>query len=227
MINYKSIFFCIVLFWALVGLKANAQNTDFRARVSAQIEKEITKKLSTSLEYEHRFDQNLTTFDKAFLEPSVSYEILKPLQIGFVYRAMFDQNQVRERSWGQRVAGYIRFSKEVDDFDFQLKTALQYGFDDLTNASFSYNQKLINRTSLEVKYNWFGSKFTPFASGEIFYHINNPNGGIINQSRIKAGTSYKLNKHSKIQVYYLFENEFNAAFPIDSHILGASYSFKF
>lgn len=228
MIKLKLIVFSLLLFCALTGLtRVKAQNTDVKLRLSAKVEKEISKKLSGSLEYEHRLDQNLSTFDKAFLEPSVSYDLNKSMKVGAVYRIILDQNKVREQGMEQRVAAYVRYSLEYDDFEFQVKTALQYGFDDLTNSSFSYDQKLISRTSLEVQYNWFGSKFTPFASAELFYHINDPKGGIINQTRMKAGTAYKISKSSKVQVYYLFENEFNVAYPVDAHILGASYSFKF
>lgn len=206
---------------------ANAQSSDFRMRFSAKVENEITKKLSASIEYEHRFDQNLTTFDKALLEPSVSYELIKPLEIGMNYRLSLDQNKTRERGFEQRIAGYIRYKFEFDDFECRLKTILQYGFDDLTNPSFSYDQKLVNRNSFEIQYNWFGTRITPFAFGELFYYINNPHGGIVNQARIKTGAEYEISNHSKLQAYYMYENEFNVAFPVNSHTLAFGYAYKF
>ena len=196
-------------------------------RLSGKMDVDVTNKLSAALEYEHRFDQYLTTFDKAFVEPSVSYKLTKKLQLGVQYRVMYDQDQVRNREFKQRVAGYVRYKFDVDDFEIKIKTALQYGFDDLTNASFSYNQKLINRNSITIEYDWFGKKFKPFVEYEFFYHINNPNGGIINQWRLKAGTSYELTKSSKFSVYYAFENEFNVVAPVDSHILGMGFAYSF
>ena len=228
MISRKNIFFLCILVWALISEKqVNAQTDDVRMRLSTEIQKEINKKLSASLEYEHRFDQNLTTFDKAFLEPSISYDIIKPVRIGAIYRVMLDQNKTRQQRFEQRIGAYIRYTFKVDDFDIKVKTALQYGFDDLSNPSFSYDQKLINRNAIEVEYNWFGSKFTPFASYELFYHINHPNGGILNQWRLKTGSSYRISKSSRVQFYYLFENEFNTAYPTDAHVFGAGYSYRF
>ncbi|MDA3927502.1 MAG: DUF2490 domain-containing protein [Prolixibacteraceae bacterium] len=228
MINRKCIILFLILVWAVAILKdASAQTSDVRLRVSGKVQKEISKKIETSLEYEHRFDQNLSTFDKAFLEPSVTYSITKPLRVGVIYRIILDQNRTRKQQVEQRVAAYLRYRLKLDDFEIKFKTALQYGFDDITNTTFSYNQKLVNRNAIEIEYNWFGSKFTPFASAEIFYHINHPNGGILNQWKIKAGSSYKLSSKAKIQIYYLFENEFNVAYPIDAHVFGAGYSHQF
>ena len=227
-ISLRYLFHSIILVWALLIVNTvNAQTTDFRMRLSAKAQKDISKKLSGSIEYEHRFDQMLTSFDKAFLEPSLSYNISKPIRIGAEYRLVLDQDKTRQKSFEQRVAAFIRYKINIDDFEIQLKTALQYGFDELTNSNFSYNQKLTNRNLIALDYNWFGKKFIPFLSYEFFYHINHPNGGIINQSRIKAGSSYQLSKNSKIQIYYLFENEFNVAYPVDAHIVGASYSYVF
>lgn len=220
-------FGAIILVWALASVSGvSAQNTDSRLRLTTKLKKEIVENLNADIEFEYRRDQFLTTFDKVFVEPSVSYNFGKHIKIGAIYRLMYDQNSTRERGLEQRVAGYFRYDFDIDDFEVKLKTSLQYGFDDITNPSFSYDQKLVNRNGIEIEYNWFGSKFTPFAGYEMFYHINHPNGGIINQSRFKAGTSYQLSKKTDISAYYLFDNEFNVAFPVNAHVFGASISFE-
>lgn len=228
MTTTRTTFFILffISFWAL-ALSTDAQNVDTRLRLSTKIQKELNDDLNLGFEYQHRLDQNLSTFDKAFIEPSISYDVFDGIRVGALYRAILDQNSTRRQQFKQRVAGYVRYSQEIDDFEIKLKTALQYGFDDLANPSFSYDQKLINRNLIELEYNWFGSKFTPFVSYEIFYHINHPNGGILNQWRLKSGTSYKLSKQSRIQLYYLFEHEFNVENPGDANIFGFGYSYRF
>lgn len=226
MIN-RNLTYIFMIVWALTLVqKVDAQTTDFRVRIGAQVEKEISKKLSFCIDYEHRFDHNLTTFDKAFVEGSLSYNLNKAFKIGGLWRYMYDMDEKRQFSTGHRVAGYVRYKKEIGDFDLKVKTMLQYGFDDLS-AQNSGKEKLINRNSIGIDYNWFGTKFTPFAEYEFFYFINHPNGGIINQSRLKAGSSYRLSKASEISVFYMFENEFNTASPADAHIVGFGYSYKF
>lgn len=227
MISQKHFAFYFLFVLTFLSKLVFSTEPDVRLRVSGKLDTEFTKKLSAAVEYEHRFDQYLSTFDKAFIEPSVSYKLAKKLQVGLAYRFMYDQDQKRKREFKQRYSAYVRYKFDIDDFALKIKTALQYGFDDLTNTTFKYDQKLINRNSIEIEYDWFGKKFKPFAEYEFFYHINHPNGGIINQSRLKAGTNYELSKSSKLSFYYAFENEFNVVAPVDSHILGLGYAYSF
>ncbi|HPR31061.1 MAG TPA: DUF2490 domain-containing protein [Prolixibacteraceae bacterium] len=205
----------------------NAQYTDLKARLGISVEKEISKKLSAGLEYEHRFDNMLTTFDKALVEPSVSYDLSKLFRIGLSYRFSYDQNIKRERRYEQRASLSLRFDPSFDDFKLKVKTTLQYGSDDLTNPVFNYSQKLISRNAIELEYDWFGLPLTPYVGFEFFYHINNPNGGIVNQTRVKAGIDYEWNRSSTFTAYYLFENEFNIAYPVDAHVFGIGYRYNF
>lgn len=198
-----------------------------RLRLSGKCDVGLSNNLSAELEYEHRFDQYLTTFDKALIEPSIVYKLNKKAQFGVQFRVMYDQDQVRNREYKQRFGSYFRYKFEVDDFDLKVKTAIQYGFDDLTNSTFNNTQKLINRNSIEIDYNWFGKKIKPSIAYEFFFHINHPNGGIINQWRLKTDLTYELSKSSKINLYYAFENEFNIVAPVDSHIMGIGYAYSF
>jgi hypothetical protein len=211
----------------LFSLKSMAGQTDFRMRLAAGADADLTKDLSAGLEYEHRFDQFLTTFDKALLEPSISYDLSKHWKLGFLYRITLDQNSRRERQFEHRISGSLRYDFELDDFEIKLKTILQYGSDDLTNSPFSSQQKILSRNSFELEYNWFGKRHTPFIKYELFTHLNNPGGAIANQSRLTVGTAFKLSKNSKIDLAYLFENEFNIVAPTDAHILSIGYSYSF
>lgn len=223
--KYLNLFFVLALFF--YPFKVKAQSTDFRARLSASIEHELLDNLNGSLEIETRFDKFLSTYDRSFIEGAVSYDVVKYLRIGVSGRFMHDMNDVRVKSTAYRSSLFVRVKTSFDDFDIKIKSTLQYGFDELSQSAYSFSNKLINRNSIGVDYNWFGTKFKPFIEYEFFYHINNVNGGIINQSRIKSGTSFSFNKSSEISLYYMFENEFNVIKPTDSHIIGFSYNYKF
>ncbi len=204
-----------------------ARTPDFRARLSASAEAEIINDMSASVEVETRFDKYLTTYDRSFVEASISYDIIKPLRFGVSGRFMHDMNDVRQYTTAYRASTYLRYKTSFDDFDLKIKIAIQYGFDELSSSFASGMNKLISRNSIGLDYNWFGTRLTPFTEYEFFYHINNINGAIINQSRIKGGTSYKIDKSSEISIFYMFENEFNVAWPVNSHIIGFSYNYKF
>lgn len=220
-------FLLLILPFLAMSAAGFAQRNDFRLRLSGEIETELLNDLKGSLEYEHRFDQNLSTFDKAFFEPKLSYDLPNDFRIGAKYRIMYDQNRSRERELSQRISAYVRYGIDIDDFELKLTTTLQYGFDDLTNTVFSSKQKLINRNAAAIEYNWFGQPYTPFVEYEFFVHTNHPNGAIVNQWRLKMGTSVKLSRASSLDFFYLFENEFNVVAPVDSHVIGAKYAYSF
>lgn len=224
MINTRNIFvlFFLTVFFPVVS---SAQITDFRARAGVKVQKDLSKELTASIEYEHRFDNLLTTFDKALIEPALSFDVTKRIRVGAEWRFMIDQNLVREIEYKQRASAYFRYNYPLGDFDLKAKIALQYGFDELTFSS-GKSSKLINRNTFELEYDWFGSKYTPFVVYEFFYHVNNKNGGIINQWKAKAGTSYRINKRSELSVFYLFEKEINIAHPVDAHVFGIGYTYK-
>lgn len=215
-----------ILSLLLIGNTAFSQQTDLRLRLFGELEKEIVKDLNMSLEYEHRFNKNLTAFDKAFFEPSLSYDFNKQYRIGASCRMGLSDNDVRKRKYQYRTSAYLQYRFKVDDFRIRFRTVLQYGFDDISSISSFLVNNLVNRNSVQVDYDWFGSRLRPYAKYEFFFLVNHPQGGIINQQRFSAGTKYKVSKALSLNAFYMFENEFNIVSPINSHIFGfgASYS---
>lgn len=203
-----------------------AQQTDVRMRLSGGIDKDITKKLNAGLEYEHRFDKYLTTFDKAFVEPSFSYSIDRNLRLGASYRAGFSQTNSRNQKIQHRSSAYIQYRFRFDDFRIRLRSILQYGFDDITNTTSGSNRNLVNRNSIQIDYSIFGTKLRPYAKYEMFYHMNHPKGGIINQQRATLGTQYGLTRKTTLSAFYMFQDEFNVVAPVDAHIFGFGFSYS-
>jgi hypothetical protein len=104
---------------------------------------------------------------------------------------------------------------------------MQYGFDDLSVANDFINNKLVSRNSIQIDYDWFGTKLRPYAKYEFFTHLNHPQGTIINQQRMSLGSSYKISKALSVDAFYMFENEMNIVAPVNAHILGAGIEYSF
>ncbi len=220
----------LFLFTFLILIQFNftyAQKTESRLRLSGEIEKDFTKKFNASLGYEHRFNQNISVFDKAILEPSVSYDIYKGVRVGAAYRFIVNQGRnSRAISHRGRTSAYVRYRYRHDDFVFKLRSQIQYGFDDITYIQLYYSNELVSRNSLKIEYRWFGTRITPFARYELFTHLNNPFGIINNQWKLRGGFNYQLTHKSRITAQYTYENEFNVPRPMNAHVfaLGFRYS---
>lgn len=225
----KKIYLLTFLLFLLLGNRfvVKAQNPDVRLRLYGKLQKEITQKFDIDFEYEHRFDKYITSFEKAFLEPSLSYSLNKNLRLGASYRIALSQNNSRQRKLQSRSSAYFQYRFELDDFRFRFRTTIQYGFDDLSVASDFMNNKLVSRNSVQIDYDWFGTKLRPYTKYEFFTHLNHPQGTIINQQRISLGTSYKISKVFSLDAFYMFENEMNIVAPINAHIFGAGIDYSF
>ncbi len=217
-----TILVCLMLF-ACQG--AQAQSDDFRTRAGIKASHTFTNGLNTSLELQGRLRANSSLFHRALIEPEISYDLPFNFRIGAGWRSELNQSVKRNQSVRHRVSSYARYKFEVGDFEYGLKTQLQYGSDELSFSSFQ-NNTLTNRNSVEIAYNWFGKKTTPYAEYEFHTHLNNSNGAIINQMRYTMGASYKLRKGRSFDLFYLFEDEMNVVNPVDSHSLGLIFKFK-
>lgn len=218
-----------VLILVCVGLlcsfRTPAQSDDFRTRAGIKASHQFANELNTSLEIQGRFRANSTLFHRLMLEPDISYDLPYNFRIGAGWRSELNQSIKRNRSVRHRISGYARYKFDLGDFEYALKSQLQYGSDEITFSSFQ-NNTLTNRNSFEIAYNWFGQKITPYAEYEFHTHVNNSNGSIINQMRYTFGASYKLRKGRSFDLFYLFEDEMNVVSPVDSHSLGLIFKFK-
>jgi len=197
-----------------------AAQTDLGSRIGIKLKTEAIKDVEFGLNIQQRFENNLSTFDKFIVEPGVAYDLSKSFKTGVEYRFSLSQNQRRIRDSRHRFSGFIRYKKDIDDFDLRVKTSLQYGMDNESSSFLDYRNRLFSRNSFSLSYNIFGSKLTPKAEYEFFYHVSNPNGGIINAWRITASVDYELSKNKTLAVFYIFDKELNVVSPINAHIFG-------
>jgi hypothetical protein len=228
-INEKCLFlFAIVSLVFISNIQSFAQITDNRLRLLGEVETDIAKDINLSVEYEHRFNNNISTFDKALLEPSISYDLIKGVRVGAGYRFVLNQGRnSKEIQFRGRVSAYIRYRYRIDDFVFSFRSQLQYGFDDITYVQYYYVNELVNRNYVKVEYRWFGTKITPFVRYELYNHLNSPRGAVFNQWKLRSGFNYQITKKSRISTDYTYEKEFNVYRPINAHVFALGYRYSF
>lgn len=221
-----------LLLCLLMHQSVSARQYDVALRAAGEIEKELSKKWTAGLEYEHRWHQNLTKFDKAILEPSVSYDIVRDFRFAFSYRLAYNQTtRRRNERIQQRFSTHLQYRFRFDDARVRFRTRLQYGADDMEYLDFtSHNMlhqenELVNRNSIQADYRFRGTPFRPFATYEFFYHINNKVGAVVNQQRFRLGTRYKHSGSFSWDLYYMFRYEMNVVIPVSSHVLGIGFSY--
>jgi len=83
------------------------------------------------------------------------------------------------------------------------------------------------RSRLAISYDIRNCKFEPFAEVECYNDLLS--NMAVDKMRYTIGTDYKFNKHSKLSVYYRYQDEASTADDDDTggHIIGLGYSFDF
>lgn len=79
------------------------------------------------------------------------------------------------------------------------------------------------RSRLEAEYNIRKSRFTPFASYELYNSLSS--GFSRDKSRWTVGTDYKFNKRHSLSLFYRYIDTQDDDDP-STHIIGIGYKFK-
>ena len=83
--------------------------------------------------------------------------------------------------------------------------------------------KHILRSRFELEYNIKNSRFTPFASYELYNSLTD--GFAVDKSRYTAGTDYRFNKRHSVNLFYRYINRTDDD-EAAGHIIGIGYKFK-
>lgn len=224
-INFK--FLGAVLLVFCIAGSTVAQNIDFGNRYGINIGTELLDDLDFGLELESRTKNSGTSLDKYLVNPGIKYKINKSLRVGIDCRLSVAADQELQREIGQRYSANLRYEKEFDDFEIKLKTSLQYSLNEFLSPFFDVRNELVNRNSISVDYNWFGTKITPNAAFELFHALNETGGPITYKYRVKAGFNYELNSNLDFDLFYLYDQEMNGVNPEQFHVLGIAANYEF
>ena len=200
---------------------------DFGSILSADVTKKIAKGLNINFEEEFRTRSNFSEIERFSHALEVSYKPFNFLKAGGAYNLINYNHDKRGWEIRHRYYFYTTGSLDAGRFSFSLRERFQSTKrQGVAQTATRANPKLYLRSRLKVDYNIRKSKFTPYASFELFNTLNDPQKNGASQWRVVAGTDYKLNKKSELALYYRYTN-YTDEEEIDTHRFGIGYSFKF
>lgn len=219
--NKPLLFLFLVLLFPNLGL---SQTTDTKLWTGFAIEKKINKKFKVAIDFEQRFEKNISTFDRFLVEPTISYALNKRWSLGLIYR--FWRKQENQNYFNHHRASLaIGYRKEIKGIAIKLTSKAQYGFPDANEDDFFATKKLVSRNSIKLAHSIFGTRFTPYMKYELFTSLERLN-PLNYQWRLQGGTDIFINSKIDLRLYYIFENEFNTTNSIDSSILGIAFQYS-
>lgn len=221
--------FILLLFILITKLVALCQETkvmeDLELWTGAKYAKILfDKKIELSLESEVRLNNNMSKYSQFFIEPAINYAPYKFIEAGCHFRLSDKTKRNNEKESQYRYGFNVQFKQKIKRFSASYRIKYTNTDIDLFKSETINQTKNVIRNKLQFKYNIKNNPFTPYASNEIFHQINKENQGIY-KLRLTLGTTYAVNKKSKIRLYYRADRELNSIHPYTFYIVGLGYDF--
>ncbi len=211
----------------LGAVNAKAQREDFQLWLASSVSGSTAIKLDWDVEVQQRFRNNASMYDQFQVEPGLAYSPFSFLKIGVGYRYIYRLSSKQQYEVKQRMRVDVRLKQNVDRFSFRYRTRLQYGFEDFSTEEWLGSNALIQRHLLSLRYDIFGSRFSPEIGWEFYHHLNKPGGAMFTKNRFVVATAFRLSYRSELEAYYIINKEVNLPDPTTEYVAGLSYKYKF
>lgn len=191
---------------------AQAQHTDGAVWMYSAITKEIVNDLDAELGQELRYNVSVADLYQWNSHASLTYKFTKKIKISGDYRY-----SVRASGNTHRVGFGFGLREGFGDLDLAYRTKVQY------STAADGNEGSVWRNKGTISYT-LNKDWETYGSGELFYNLSNE-GNALNGFRSELGLDFSPNKHHDITASWIYDMEFQVAFPERLHVLNLSYAY--
>jgi hypothetical protein len=218
----------IVAVMFLSAALVKAQQSDFQIRNGIQISGNFSKNTKWEIETESRFVENALQFERLQIQPSIAHSINKliTIAIGYRFAPIFNDknnNILIQNRWNADLS----FRKEIESFEFKLRSRCNYDMNDLIENNKLTTSGLSYRHAFTTEYNIWGSRWSPSVSFEFFHRFRHLDIRDLRKLRYSASIDYRLSRNTTLSTFYFIDKEINRKYPTTEYILGTSLKYKF
>jgi hypothetical protein len=193
------------------------------------IQHPLNKKISLVIDEEFRLRENYQRINLFYTNVGIDYKLNKFLKISPTYRIIQKKRLDGNYSFRHRLMIDVTAKKKIKKITLSERFRYQIEVQDFYTSKKGTLPEQYLRLKTDVKYD-IGNRITPYYSIEFRYQIRNPRGdgplfdNGFHRVRNVLGAEYEINKKNSINLYYLFQTEFNISTPESIYILGIGYS---
>jgi hypothetical protein len=212
----------LVLYCLLPVAKVNAQDQDANLWMTIGIEKKIIQSLSVTLTQEFRMNENITELGTFLTDLEVTYKFKKFLRVSGGYR--FINKRRLDDSYSKRHRYYfdLTLRKKFKPVLLTFRTRFQSQYTDIFSSDDGKVPSNYWRNKLVLKFD-AGKNIEPYIYAEIYTPLKRPYNIILDRTRYCGGVEYRINRMNTIDLYYMFQKEYNINDPQMDHIIGIGY----
>lgn len=187
----------------------------------------LTKKTSAVFTQELRLNENYSRLNLLYTNIGLERNINKHIKTALVYRFINKLNDENYFDFRHRLMWDITAKQKIKRFTFAYRHRLQVEYRNIYTSETGFVPEWYSRHKVDIAYQ-LNKKLSPYFSAETRYQLFDPR-RVISQDqwhriRLQAGFDYKLNKFSKVGMYYLVQRVFNVANIENIYITGLEYS---
>ncbi len=213
---------------------------------SAEFQKSLGKNWGAGAKIEYRTHDKLSSTERistdficeykfSFLKVDAGYKYI----LGQTLEDTTPKGNIIPPYWTNRHRAYMSLTGRVNFGRFSLSLRERYQFthrtgkwvpeyasDGITAKNDEWvppNGKHIFRSRLFCDYSIRKSRFTPFASIEVYDNLTA--GFAVEKIRYTVGSEYKFDKHNRIKLFYKYIQRLDAVNE-SAHVAGIGYSFR-
>jgi hypothetical protein len=222
------ILFLLLLVAVSFTREASGQySKDLQFWQKADAEARVTGAYGISLGFESRLTKNASDFSYYFIDLGNYLRIFENLKASFDILYVNKEVHSTEHSerWQYNISTTYRNQAGRFRFYDRLLNEAQY-VDYSKTARGKVLQDFYLRDKIIVRYKISGT-FYPYVEDEIYYRLDhqsyrNPSG--FNRNRIYTGLLIYIDKADRIDLFYLFEHNFNVIPLTDNYVVGVGFS---
>ena len=194
---------------------------DDQSWTKISFEKKLSHSFKLELAQGLRLKGQLSTFNQAFFEVSLSYKDSNGLKINIPYRYTIFEEKIKHRlSIG---ASYQYILKPVTlKYRIKYYRLLENG-ESLGEDGAAFGDLIRNKFTIKYK---SGKNIYPYFAGELF-HLHNTENNPLDEYRASIGIEINLPRKNSINIFYIVKKkDVTKSSPDDINIFGFSYSSK-
>ena len=220
-VAYKSAQLTIGYWLFLLFIQCSYGLNDNQSWTKISFEKTLPYSLKLELAQGLRLKGQLSTFNQAFFEVSLSYKDSNGLKINIPYRYTIFEDKIKHRlSFG----ALYQYSFEPVSLKYHLKFYRLYENGESDGEDGAPLGDLI-RNKFTIKYK-SGKKINPYISGGLF-NLYNTDNNPLDEFRASFGIEVDLPRKNSIKIFYIFKKEDIAKLnPDEINVFGISYRIK-
>jgi len=219
----KSVLKIVLIFSCLlIGFNSYSQYQDANLWMNVSVEKKIIPTLSVSINQEFRMNENITELGTFFTDVGLNLKINKYLRFSASYR--FINKRRLDDSYSMRHRYYfdLMLRKKFSPVILSFRKRFQSQYVDVFSSEDGKIPDYYSRNKLTLKVD-AGKNIQPYVYAELFSPLKRPYSIFIDNARYCLGVEYSINRMNTIDVFYMFQQEYNVKNPEADHIIGVGY----